>query len=158
MAVSYRFLSTWLVRAPREAVWEEIYDQRAWPQWWPGLERVEELDPGDELGIGAHSRLTWRARLPYSLVFEALAVAIEPPRVVEAELRGELAGTGRWRLFEDAGVTAVAYEMDVVTTRRWMNALARPARPVFAASHDAVMRAGGHGLARRLGVELLAGG
>jgi hypothetical protein len=71
---------------------------------------------------------------------------------------GELEGTGRWRLFEQDGVTAVLYEWNVRTTRRWMNLLAPVARPVFEYNHDVVMRWGGEGLARRLGVELLAAG
>ncbi len=72
-ANEYTFLSTWLLECDRDRVWEAIYDERAWPSWWRGLESVVELDPGDEIGVGAHSRLTWRAKLPYSLVFEAKA-------------------------------------------------------------------------------------
>lgn len=44
------------------------------------------------------------------------------------------------------------YEWDVRTTQWWMNALAPLARPVFAWNHDYVMRQGGEGLRRRLGV------
>jgi hypothetical protein len=44
----------------------------------------------------------------------------------------------------------------VRTTRSWMNALTPLARPVFRWNHDWVMRQGGRGLARRLGVELLS--
>jgi hypothetical protein len=39
-----------------------------------------------------------------------------------------------------------------------MNLLAPVAQPVFEYNHDVVMRWGGEGLARRLGVELLAAG
>ena len=39
-----------------------------------------------------------------------------------------------------------------------MNALGPVARPVFEYNHDVVMRWGGEGLARRLGVRLLGGG
>ena len=71
---------------------------------------------------------------------------------------GELQGTGRWRLFEQDGVTAVLYEWNVSTTKPWMNLLAPVARPVFAWNHDVVMGWGGQGLAGRLGVRLLARG
>jgi hypothetical protein len=71
---------------------------------------------------------------------------------------GELEGTGTWRLFEQEGVTAVVYDWRVRSTKRWMNMLAPVARPVFEYNHDVVMRWGGEGLARRLGVELLAAG
>jgi uncharacterized protein YndB with AHSA1/START domain len=158
VSTRYSFLTTWLLDSPREPVWDVIYDQRAWPEWWPGLHRVDEIHPGDELGIGAHSRLVWRAPLGYGIAFEARALAIEPPALVEAELLAGLQGVGRWRLFERDGITAVLYEMEVATARRWMNAVAPLARPLFVRNHDAVMRGGGEGLAGRLGVRLLASG
>jgi len=81
---------------------------------------------------------------------------VERPDLLEGDASGELAGLGRWRLFEQGGVTAVLYEWNVRTTRAWMNLLAPVARPVFAVNHDYVMRNGGQGLARLLGAPLLA--
>jgi hypothetical protein len=52
----------------------------------------------------------------------------------------------------------VLYEWNVTTSKRWMNLVAPVARPVFAWNHDVVMRWGGEGLARELGVPLLAHG
>ena len=71
---------------------------------------------------------------------------------------GELTGTGHWRLYEHAGVTAVTYEWKVRTTKAWMNALAPIAKPIFEYNHNVVMRWGGEGLARRLDCNLLAAG
>jgi hypothetical protein len=119
---------------------------------------VVELDPGDEAGIGAHSRLTWRAKVGYSLVFEAKARVIEKPCLVVADLSGELIGTGTWRLFEQDGVTAVLYRADVSTSKRWMTLLAPVLNPVFRQNHDWVMRNGATGIADLLGVRLLASG
>ena len=81
---------------------------------------------------------------------------VERPNLLEGDASGELAGLGRWRLFEQGGVTAVLYEWNVHTTRAWMNLLAPVARPIFAVNHDYVMRNGGQGLARLLGAPLLA--
>jgi hypothetical protein len=50
----------------------------------------------------------------------------------------------------------VIYEWNVHTTKAWMNALAPVARSAFQWNHDYVMRNGGAGLARLLGVPLLA--
>ena len=44
----YAFLTTWLLESPREPVWEAIYDQERWPEWWRGVEEAEELQPGDD--------------------------------------------------------------------------------------------------------------
>ena len=53
-------------------------------------------------------------------------------------------------------MTAVAYEWNVRTTKRWMNAIGPLAAPVFRWNHDVIMGWGGEGLARHLGCRLLA--
>jgi uncharacterized protein YndB with AHSA1/START domain len=152
----YRFLTTWLLQAPREDVFQAIWDSESWPSWWRGVEAVEKTDPGGEEGVGSVGTYVWKSRLPYRLEFELRTTVVDRPRYMEGQADGELAGAGRWRLFEDAGVTAVVYDWDVQTTRPWMNLLAPVARPVFAWNHDYVMRAGGEGLARRLDATLVA--
>ncbi len=120
------------------------------------MARVAELDAGDERRVGSRYRIAWRSRIPYELEFDFTVRAVEAPRLMEGDATGALQGSGVWRLFEQDGVTAVVYDWHVATTERWMNALAPVARPVFAYNHDVVMRWGGEGLARRLGVRLLA--
>jgi hypothetical protein len=155
---SYSFLTTWLLDSPREPVWDAIYDQEAWPQWWRGVEEAEELEPGDEDGVGTLSRLVWRSRLPYRLEFEVTTRRVEKPHLMEGHAVGELTGSGLWRLFDHGGVTAVLYEWNVSTSRAWMNLLTPIGRPIFKWNHDWVMARGGEGIARRLGCNLLAGG
>jgi uncharacterized protein YndB with AHSA1/START domain len=154
----YRFLTTWLLEAPQERVWDAVYEQESWPSWWRGVEAVEVLEEGEAGGVGKVSRLTWRSRLPYDLVFDARTTRVERPHLIEADAFGELTGRGRWRLFEGDDTTAVLYEWNVGTTKAWMNLLAPLARPVFAWNHDWVMAHGGEGLARLLGCRLLAQG
>ncbi|MGH3103917.1 MAG: SRPBCC family protein [Gaiellaceae bacterium] len=151
----YRFLTTWVVDAPREAVWDLVYHPEGWPEWWPGVVRVDKLDGGGEDGVGSAFRHHWRSVLPYTVVFETLTTRVELPHLIEADASGGLAGTGRWRFFA-GDVTAVTYEWDVRTTKAWMNALAPMGRPVFEWNHKSIMRRGGEGLARRLGARLLA--
>lgn len=153
----YSFLTTWVLECERERVWEAIYDSERWPDWWPGVLRAETIAEGaDDGGVGHVGRYAWRSRLPYELEFEMRTTRVERPRLLEGEASGELAGTGRWRLYEEDGTTAVIYEWRVRTTRRWMNLLAPLARPVFAWNHDHVMRSGAGGLAELLGCRLLA--
>jgi uncharacterized protein YndB with AHSA1/START domain len=156
MAVQYRFLTTWLLECPRERVWDAIYDSEHWPNWWRGVERAERLAPGGEDGLGQVGRYAWRSRVPYSVEFEITTTRVDRPSVLEGRATGGLEGVGRWRLFEDAGVTAVLYEWNVATTKRWMNLVAPLARPIFEWNHDWVMRNGGHGIAELLGCRLLA--
>jgi uncharacterized protein YndB with AHSA1/START domain len=152
----YRFLTTWLVEAERERVWEAIYASERWPEWWRGVEEATRLADGDAAGLGQVGAYVWRSRLPYPVRFEITTTRVERPHLLEGDARGELEGTGRWRFFEEDGITAALYEWNVSTTKAWMNLLAPIARPVFKWNHDWVMRNGGEGLARVLGARLLA--
>ncbi len=152
----YRFLTTWLLEAEREAVYELIWDSARWPEWWPGVTEAVELGAGGPDGTGRRGRYEWRSKIPYPVRFEVVATRIERPRLLEGEASGALEGTGSWRLFEADGVTAVLYEWNVQTTKPWMNLVGPIAAPVFRWNHDYVMRGGGEGLAKRLGVQLLA--
>ena len=151
----YEFLTVWRLAAPIDRVWEAIYDLEAWPEWWKGVESVERLEQGDERGIGSLWRYVWRSKLPYNLVFQTRTTRIERPHVLAGEAEGELEGSGRWVLAEVEEGTLVRYTWRVRTTKTWMNLLAPIMRPVFAWNHDVVMRQGGEGLARLLGVQLL---
>ncbi|HEX5822058.1 MAG TPA: SRPBCC family protein [Solirubrobacterales bacterium] len=152
----YRFLTTWLLEAPRERVWDAIYESERWPEWWHGVLEADALEEGDESGVGRYGRYVWKSKLPYRLEFFVRTTKVEKPYLLEGNAEGELAGIGRWRLFERDGVTAALYEWNVRTTRAWMNLLTPVARPVFAVNHDYVMRNGGRGLAGLLGARLLA--
>jgi uncharacterized protein YndB with AHSA1/START domain len=154
----YRFLTTWVLEAPREDIFQAIWDSERWPSWWRGVESVVTVEDGDAEGVGSLGRYVWRSRLPYRLEFEMRITLVDRPRLMEGQAVGELSGTGRWRLFEEDGTTAVLYEWDVETTRPWMNLLAPLAKPVFAWNHDTVMRWGGEGLAKLLGTRLVVRG
>jgi uncharacterized protein YndB with AHSA1/START domain len=154
---AYRFLTTWLLEAPREQVFGVLWDSERWPQWWPGVESVEKLESGDEEGRGSLGRYVWKSRLPYRVEFDARITAVDRPSYLEGTVAGDLEGVGRFRLLEgDSGLTAVLYDWDVRATDAWMRSLAPLLRPVFVRSHDAVMRSGGEGLARALGAPLVA--
>jgi hypothetical protein len=151
----YRFLTTWVVAAALEPVWDVIYAIERWPDWWRGVERVTELSHGEGNGEGTVYRHVWRSVIPYAVKFDVTVTRVEKPNLIEATADGELRGTGTFRLFESPRGTAVTYDWAVETTRAWMNAIAPFARPVFAWNHHAVMKNGGRGLAQVLGVPLV---
>lgn len=151
-----RFLTTWLLAAPRQDVWEALADVLDWPAWWDGMEEAIELAPGDERRVGSRYRVRWRGRVPYTVEFDFEVIVVHEPLSMSGRASGGLAGTGHWRLFEQGGVTAVLYEWDVRPAQPWMRAAPWLAPGVLRHNHDWVMRQGGEGLARRLGCELLA--
>jgi uncharacterized protein YndB with AHSA1/START domain len=155
---SYRFLSTWLLEAPRQDVWDVIADAEAWPEWWPGVTATVETRRGDERRVGSRHRVRWRSLVPYAVEFEFEVDTVDEPLYMAGRATGDLEGTGVWRLYEERGVTAVTYDWRVRTALAWMNAVAPIARPVFEWNHRWVMARGGEGLARRIGAPLLACG
>ena len=75
----YRFLTTWLLEADRERVWEAVYDSDSWPEWWPGVIETERLADGDEDGIGQYGRYVWKSKLPYKVEFFVRSTRVEAP-------------------------------------------------------------------------------
>jgi len=150
------FVTVWRIEAPLHQVCEAVSRCLHWPQWWEGVEKVEEFDPGDESGIGSLRRFTWRGRLPYRLTFDMRVTRAVPHRMLEGRASGEVEGVGCWHFSDDGGVTVVRYEWQVRTNRLWMNLIAPIARPLFKWNHDQVMRRGAEGMARLLNARLLS--
>lgn len=151
----FSLLTLWKLEAPIERVWDALHDTASWPQWWRYVARVTPLAPAAPNDEGGRWQLVWRTALFYRLAFEACVVRVQPPYALDAEVRGELQGMGRWRLSEIGGATEARYHWDVSTTKPWMNRLAPLLAPVFRWNHERVMTAGAEGLAQHLGVRLL---
>jgi hypothetical protein len=151
----YRLLTHWYIEAPLSDVYDALLQSLRWPGWWRGLESVNETEPGRADGIGSVRRYTWKSPLSYKLNFAARATRIEPLAILEAEVSGDLVGTGLWLFSHDDGVTTVTHRWHVRSTKHWMNALAPVARSVFEKNHRAVMQNGAEGLARLLGARLI---
>ena len=152
---AYEFVTVWRVYAPIERVWEEIYYSERWTEWWQGVERVEELKEGDDLGVGSIRRYTWKSKLPYKLTFDVETVRVDPPKVLEGRAIGDLEGIGFWTLIDDGDSTLIRYDWQVSTKKKWMNFLAPLARPLFKWNHDVIMGWGAEGLEKRLGARVV---
>jgi uncharacterized protein YndB with AHSA1/START domain len=146
----YEFVTLWNFKAPQEEVWDLIFHSEQWPEWWPGVEKVERIKDGNANHVGAIHRYTWKSKLPYRLIFEMETARVEPPSLIEGRAIGELQGQGRWQLSNDGETTTVRYDWNVETTKAWMNYLALIARPVFKWNHDVVMGWGREGLMKKL--------
>ena len=157
MVQRYALVSQWHLTAPIDRVWSALYEVGEWPRWWPYVKAVEEIEKGEPSGIGAVRLYTWGSRLPYNLSFTMRVTVVERPRRLEGVAEGALEGVGRWQLAAEDDTTWVRYDWQVVTKRAWMVAMAPVLAPVFRWNHGQVMSAGARGLAKYLGVNLLAG-
>jgi len=152
----FNLVTTWQLESAIDRVCDAIVTVEKWPRWWRFVRAVEELEKGDAEGLGALRNYTWSSKLPYRLTFAMRVTAVTRPTYLEGVAVGDLTGNGRWRLETEGGTTRVRYEWTVFTTKRWMNALAPLLEPAFRWNHHQVMAEGGRGLAKYLGVRLLA--
>ncbi|HTT02305.1 MAG TPA: SRPBCC family protein [Steroidobacteraceae bacterium] len=156
MPPRFVLVTRWQLKGPIDPIWEAIYHSEGWPNWWKYVRRVELLDSGDAIGVGAVRRYTWSSRLPYRLTFDMRTTLVERPRRLGGEASGELSGRGMWTLDHIDSVTSVRYEWQVDVTRAWMAWLSPLLAPAFRWNHAQVMRAGARGLAAHLRVPLLS--
>jgi hypothetical protein len=146
----------WHLDASIERVWEALVAVEDWPRWWRYAHAVVKLEDGDVDGVGSLRRHTWASKLPYRVTFEMRITVLERPTLIEGVAVGDLNGIGRWRLRELGKSCSVRYEWVVATGKTWMKLLGPLLAPVFEWNHNQVMFEGGRGLARHLGVALLA--
>jgi uncharacterized protein YndB with AHSA1/START domain len=148
--MQFDLITKWQFDQPIARVWKLLHEVRHWPEWWPAVLLVEEIEAGDEAGVGAVNRFVWKTALPYRIAFKMRVARVEPMRLIEAWSVGDLDGRGLWNLHEAAGATHVRYRWTVEVKKPWMQALAPVLRPVFAWNHDRVMEQGRVGLERAL--------
>jgi mannose-6-phosphate isomerase-like protein (cupin superfamily)/uncharacterized protein YndB with AHSA1/START domain len=130
----YAFLDEWHVAAPREAVFAALADARSYPLWWRPVYIEAEAD--GEPAVGAVSRQHFKGRLPYHLRTRSRITRLEPPRVITAEVEGDLRGRGNWTLSETpAGGTHVSFEWIVHADRRLLRVLTPLLRPALRWNH-----------------------
>ncbi|HEY9736382.1 MAG TPA: SRPBCC family protein [Trichocoleus sp.] len=151
----FRFVTLWELEAPIETVWAALTDYSQWPSWWPAVRSAVELEPAEPSGLGGLRKFVWQTPLGYSLSFDTAITHLEAPHLIGLRAAGEVEGTGRWELSSTAQGTQMVYFWTVRTTQPWMNVLARLIKPLMEWNHDDIMRQGGKGLARHLGVSLV---
>ncbi len=137
---SYRFLSRWQIPGDREVVYRLLADIGSYPRWWPQVRSVEQYDVDTALVVV-------RSSLPYELRVLTTSVREDPAAgVLEARLRGDVAGWSRWTLPESGAGGSVVYEQVVTAQRALLRRLGPVARPLFRLNHSIMMRSGERGL------------
>jgi uncharacterized protein YndB with AHSA1/START domain len=156
----YRFRAVWDLDAPPEEVYAVLERAEEYPAWWPQVREVVWRDGGGHGGPSGTARI--RSLLPYELRITARLTLRDPAaRTLAIGITGDLEGWARWRIAPRGGPHGPAataartgaravFEQEVEARKPLLRLLALPARPLFAANHALMMRAGRRGLRRRL--------
>ncbi len=92
----------------------------------------------------------WRSPSGYYLNSDVTIGKLVALQQVTLHSAGDLQGTVTCHISEVSGVTCIAIDWQVETTKPWMNYLALLLKPFFIYNHHAVMRSGERGLQRYL--------
>jgi len=142
-APEYHFLTRWSVAGTAAEVSDVLGDARELPRWWPAVYlAVEQLEPGDERGIGRRVRLHTKGFLPYTLSWELQLTESRYPYGFTSEARGDLSGRGVWALEEDGARTRVSFDWRVRAEKPLLRLLSPLFRPLLSANHRWAMARG----------------
>ena len=136
----YVFVDEWDVNAPSEAVFDALADARTYPEWWKPVYLNVDADGAPE--VGRTSTQLFTGRLPYKLRTRSTITELERPRLIKADVVGDLRGRGVWTLGPRDGGTHVRFDWQVFADRPLLRYLTPVFRPVFRWNHNwAIARA-----------------
>jgi uncharacterized protein YndB with AHSA1/START domain len=152
----YAFVDEWDVRARAEAVYAVLADARTYPRWWRPVYIGVSADGPAELD--SVSSQHFRGRLPYHLRTQSRITKLDPGRLIEADVRGDLSGHGVWRLSPTPDGTHVRFEWTVFAERPLLRAMTPVLRPLLRANHGWAIARAKEGLEPYVMRSELAGG
>jgi len=129
----YAFVDEWDVAAPPSAVFDALADTRTYPYWWRPVYLDVEADGPPALGTVSHQH--FKGRLPYHLRTRSRITRLEPGRLIEAEVDGDLRGHGVWTVTPTDTGSHIRFEWTVHADRRLLRALTPVMRPALRANH-----------------------
>jgi mannose-6-phosphate isomerase-like protein (cupin superfamily) len=151
VATEYHFLDKWFIPHPIDVVFEELLHGEDYPRWWgEAWKRVTPIGDTTAATIGAKTEVIAGGFLPYTITLELEVARVERPHLISVVSRGDLEGTGTWRLHEFEGGTAVSYDWRVRAGKPLIRRFSPIVKPLFRANHNWVMRRGEVALQRWL--------
>lgn len=123
---------------PPHELWDAIAELGAYRTWWPWLRHFDAggLAPG----------VTWSAvvqpPLPYRLRFELHLGDVEPPRVVTADVTGDITGSARLEITPSDEGCELHLLSELRPTNPMLRAVAQVAAPMARFGHDWVLDTG----------------
>lgn len=141
---TYQFRDSWFIAAPTPSVFDAVTDLARYPQWWPDVRSVRQIDEET-------AELVCRASLPYNLVLQMRRAEQDAPAGrLRVHLTGDLEGSLAALVRRHPAGTRLDISQRVVATKPLLRHLPI-ARPLFRANHARMMRRGQSGLRCFLG-------
>ena len=147
----YHFITTWRVRGTCSQVADLLHSPTELTRWWGKVYlKVEQIEPGDDRGVGRAARLLTKGWLPYTLRWSFRVTESRYPHGFSLEARGDFDGHGRWTFEQDGDWVNAAYDWRLRAEKPLLRHLSFLMKPVFAANHRWAMAEGERSLKREL--------
>ncbi|MBS1703591.1 MAG: SRPBCC family protein [Armatimonadetes bacterium] len=147
----YHFVTRWRFEATREEIYEILGDPPGLPRWWSEVYlKVEEVQPGDEDGLGRVIALHTKGWLPYTLKWQFRVTHAARPSGFSLVATGDFVGTGEWTFIQDGDEVEVVYDWRIRAEKPFIRRLSWLLKPVFSANHHWAMNKGEAALRREL--------
>ncbi len=152
-ASDYHLVNHWRVYGTVEEV-SEIFGRPGseLPRWWPAaLFDAEDIEPGDENGVGRSFAIRARGWLPfYSLFLQFTALEVQTPNHYILGVAGDLHGTAAWTFEQDGDMVNVSFDWRVTVVQPLLQRLGVLIRPLFISNHGWIMLQGERSLVLEL--------
>jgi hypothetical protein len=139
----YHFITRWRVKGTTDEIFDVISRPLDYPRWWPSVYlRTEEIEPGDEHGIGRRIRLHTKGWLPYTLLWESTSTESVKPQRIAIRADGDFLGRGIWTFEQDGECVNSTFDWKLTAEKpllRWFSIFLKP---IFSANHRWAMQRG----------------
>ena len=139
----YHMITEWRVKGTVEEVSEILQKATDLPRWWPSVYLgVQEIEPGNEKGIGRVVGLYTKGWLPYTLRWTFRVTESSYPYGFALEAWGDFVGRGIWTLQQEGEWARVIYDWKINAEKPLLRTFSFVMKPIFAANHRWAMRMG----------------
>lgn len=139
----YHFITHWRVEGTAEEVYEILEDAPDLVRWWSSVYlEVEQLESGDEHGVGKVVDLLTKGWLPYTLRWKFRCTEADSPHGFALEAWGDFVGRGIWTFEEDGRWVDITYDWKIRANKPLLRFLSPFLKPIFEANHRWAMAKG----------------
>lgn len=139
----YQFITYWRVQSTCQEISDILGDAPDLVRWWPSVYLdVQELEAGDENGIGKVISLHTKGWLPYTLRWQFRVTENRQPYGFSLEAWGDFTGRGVWTFVQDREWVDITYDWQIRADKPLLKHLSFLLKPLFAANHHWAMQKG----------------
>ena len=139
----YHFITHWHIKGTVKEIAEVLSQATELPRWWPSVYLdIQELEAGDENGIGKVIHLYTKGWLPYTLRWSFRVTESRYPFGFTLEAWGDFIGRGIWTFEQDGEWVNITYDWKIRAEKPLLRYLSFLLKPIFGANHQWAMRMG----------------